>query len=60
MVEHNLAKVGVAGSSPVSRSRTVERRERTVRTEKVGRQTDGIPLSIVYAEKLLLSKPYDH
>ena len=30
---------------------------------KTGRaegRKDGIPLSIVYAEKLLLSKPYDH
>ena len=70
MVEHNLAKVGVAGSSPVSRSRTAEGRKggktegrkgrKDERTEGRKDGKDGIPLSIVYAEKLLLSKPYDH
>src|ERR1017187_2713416 len=39
LVEHNLAKVGVAGSSPVSRSlRTAEGRRRTTGNAEGGRQ----------------------
>jgi hypothetical protein len=38
LVEHNLAKVGVAGSSPVSRSRRRKAREVTLaKTSTVGR-----------------------
>ena len=41
LVEHNLAKVGVAGSSPVSRSHPAGRRGYGLRTQRRGVEQSG-------------------
>ena len=50
MVEHNLAKVGVAGSSPVSRSGNGSRRDADAMFERERRMPLPFPLSRVLAK----------